>query len=271
LIIDCMAEHEKLLSKLPANDPTATTHSELPTDDPHGQTAMIAPVLSQASEITGPPYTIPATPVTPNKSTFQRRSIKVFPEMSLAVRVKKKNNEWLVSGIADWGMGYGDRAALEEGAVLLAIEVKQTEKLSSAEAQLLTYLATIRQLRIQADKKNVMMQGFYSDGDIYRFICIRNNGIVMKSQLYDISLDNPRHLKSVFNFLLGMVTTAAESSPNTSPIKPGPEQDEKIENFDREVFVEVFEDPKVDDIPIPIIYHDGTEEDEWSDILPEEE
>ena len=75
----------------------------------------------------------------------------------------------------------------------------------------------------------------------------------------------------MFNFLLGMLTTAAESSPNTSPTKPGSEQDERIENFDRDVFVEVFEDIGLDDIsPIPS-YDDEMEEVEWPDIIIVEE
>ena len=92
----------------------------------------------------------------------------------------------------------------------------------------------------------------------------------MKSVSYDICLDT-RHLKLVFNFLLSMLSTAAESSPNISSTKPGSEQDEEIENFDRNVFVEVVEDIDMDDVPTPIIYHDETEEDEWSDVIPEEE
>jgi hypothetical protein len=187
--------------------------------------------------------------------------------MSLSVRVKRGGQEWLVSGIADWAMGYGDRAVLEDGTVLLAIEAKRTENVSSAQSQLLTYLATIRQLRIQADKINVMTQGFFSDGETYTFICIRNNGTVMKSRQYDLSLDGD--LKSVFNFLLAMLITAAESSPHTSTTKPGPEQDEGIENFDRDIFVKVFED--VDYIPTPTIYHLEREEDEWSDIIISDE
>jgi hypothetical protein len=185
--------------------------------------------------------------------------------------VKRGGQEWDISGIADWAMGYGDRAALEDGAVLLAVEAKRSELIFKAEAQLLAYLATIRQLRIQANKKNVMTQGFYSDGEIYRFLCIRNNGTVMKSLLYDTSMRG-KHLKSVFNFLLGMLMTAAESSPNTSPTKPGQEQDERIENFDRDVFVEVFEDIRADNISIPTIYHDEVEEgEEMPDIIVVEE
>jgi hypothetical protein len=92
----------------------------------------------------------------------------------------------------------------------------------------------------------------------------------MKSPPYDISV-GARYLKSVFNFLLGMLNTTAESSPNTSPTKPGPEQDERIENFDQDVFVEVFEDIGIDNISIPTIYHDKVEEDELPDIILEEE
>jgi hypothetical protein len=251
LIIACMVKHRDILSnqsRLPANDLTAAT--TLIVD---GQ---------QATEITGLSYIAPTTPLMAPESTFQPLPIKVFPKMSLSVQVEKGGQEWLVSGIADWAMGYGDRAVLEDGIVLLAINAKRKENVSNAEAQLLAYLATIRQLRIQANKKNVMTQGFFSDGEIYRFMCIRNNGTVMKSRHYDISLN--KHLKPVFNFLLNMLITAVESSPNTSPTKPGPEQDEKIENFDRDIFVKVFEDVDMD--------HDEMEEDEWSDVpLPEEE
>jgi hypothetical protein len=171
-----MVKHRNLLSKskqselptdqsrLPANDPTAATspileQSELPTNDPRDQTATIVPVLDQATEIVG---LAPTTPLIAPKSTFQPLPIKIFPEMALSVEVKKGGREWYISGIADWAMGYGERAALEDGTVLLVVEAKQQKFLFCAEAQLLAYLATIRQLRIQANKKNVMTQGFYS-------------------------------------------------------------------------------------------------------------
>ena len=279
-----MVKHTNLLSeqsalpidqsRLPANDPTATTfpileQSELPTDDPHDQTATIVPVLDQATEIARPSYIASTTPLTAPKSSFQSLPIKVFPEMALSVQVKRGGREWHITGIADWAMGYGDRAVLEDGPILLAVEAKRQKLLFDAEAQLLAYLATIRQLRIQANKKNVMTQGFYSDGENYRFLCIRNNGTVMKSISYDVSMHGG-HLKSVFNFLLSMLITAAESSPNTSPTKPGPEQDERIENFDRDVFVEVFEDVDVDNISIPTTYYEEVEF-ELPDIIIEEE
>jgi hypothetical protein len=253
LIIACFAKHKQNLSKQfkkSTNDPNSATspileQSELPINDPHDQIAPTAP--SKAPESTSQPTNdsydqiAPTTPSKTPESTSQPLPIKVFPEMSLSVQVEEKGGKkWLISGIADWAMGYGNRAVLEDGTVLLAVEAKRKELYSGAEGQLLAYLATIRQLRIQANKENVMTQGFYSDGENYRFICIRNDGTVMRSQSYDTSFK--RNLKSPFNFLLGMLTTAANSSPNTSPMKPGTERDTKIKNLDWDVFVRVVED-----------------------------
>jgi hypothetical protein len=88
----------------------------------------------------------------------------------------------------------------------------------------------------------------------------------MKSPPYDVSL-SPKNLKLVFNFLLSILVPAAESSPNTSPTKPGTEQDERIKNFDQEVFVKVFEDLGTD-----VEEEDDMEEDddmEEGDVMEE--
>jgi hypothetical protein len=263
-------------SRLPANDPTAATssileQSKLLTDNPYDQTAAIAPILDQATEIAGPSYIAPTTPLVAPKSTFRPLPIKVFTEMGLSVKVKRGDQKSHISGIADWTIGYGNRASSDDGAVLLAVEAKRKEFLLKAQVQLLVYLATIRQLRIQADKKNVMTQGFYSDGEMFRFVCIRNNGTVMMSDMYDI-YTRKTHLKTVFNFLLGMLNTAAESSPNTSPAKPGPEQDERIEKFDQDVFVKVFKGIDSDNISEPISsFEDEMEEEELPDFTIIEE
>ena len=46
----------------------------------------------------------------------------------------------------------------------------------------------------------------------------------------------------MFNFLLNILNTAAESSLYTGPVKPGVEQEERIQNLDQELFAEVCED-----------------------------
>jgi hypothetical protein len=233
----CFAKHKKNFSKqseLSTNDSTITTspileQSELSTNDP---TTTTSPILKQ-SELPTKDLHNQITPTTPSKtpeSTSQPLPIKVFHEMPLSVQIERRSKKWVLSGIANWAMGYGDEAVLEDGIVLLAVQATQ-RLFSAAEGRLLAYLATIRQLRIQANKENVMTQGFYTDGENYVFMCIHNDGTVMGSRWFELSFKG--HLKSAFNFLLSMLATAANSSPNTGPMKPEKEQD---------VFVRVIED-----------------------------
>ena len=228
-----------------------TERFDPPTVD---QATTIVPVLNPADQAT-----IAAAATTPLMTPQNTPlPIKVFPDIALSVQVRKGSQEWNISGIADWVMGYGKRAVLEDGAVLLAVEAKRQRNLFGAEAQLLTYLAIIRQLRIQARKKNVMTQGFYSDGGNYKFLCICNNGTVIRSKTYNVV--NEGDLRLVFNFLLNILNTAAESSLHTSPVKPGVEQEERIQNLDQEVFVEVCEDiSRVSTLPL---YGEGPEGEE---------
>jgi len=263
LMVACKVKHNAILSK----------QFEASTGDSAPQVPATTPKLDQASEIAGSSSDI--RPTTPSEANFGLPSplpIRVFPEMALSVRVAKGGQEWLVSGIADWALGYGERSVLEDGTVMIAVEAKRTENIGHAKAQLLAYLATIRQLRIQANKTNVMTQGFYSDGQEYTFVCIRNDGSVMFSMTYNLL--HRGKLKTVFNFLLSMLDTAAKSSPHTSPTKRGPAQNDEIQNFDRDIFVKVFKDGDgAGSITPPIIYHDETDEEEWPDfsLIPEEE
>jgi hypothetical protein len=142
LIIACIVKHRDILSeqsRLLASDLIAATipiteQSKLPTNSPYHQ---------QATEITGPLDIALTTPLMVPKSTSQPLPIKVFPKMSLSVQVEKGSQGWLVSRIADWALGYRDRAVLKDGTVLLAIKAKQKENISDAKAQLLAYLVTI--------------------------------------------------------------------------------------------------------------------------------
>ncbi|KAH0566441.1 hypothetical protein GP486_000153 [Trichoglossum hirsutum] len=263
LMVACKVKHNAILSK----------QLEASTGDSAPQVPATTPKPDQTSEIAGSSSDI--RPTTPSEANFGLPSplpIRVFPEMALSVRVAKGGQEWLVSGIADWALGYGERSVLEDGTVMIAVEAKRTENIGHAKAQLLAYLATIRQLRIQANKTNVMTQGFYSDGQEYTFVCIRNDGSVMFSMTYNLL--HRGKLKTVYNFLLSMLDTAAKSSPHTSPTKRGPAQNEEIQNFDRDIFVKVFKDGDgAGSITPPIIYHDETDEEEWPDfsLIPEEE
>jgi hypothetical protein len=160
LIVTCMVKYKNILSKeFPTDDPTAATapipkQFQRPTDDAHDQT-IIAPVHDEATEVARPSIT-PTTPLIAPKSTSEPLPFIVFPEMPMSVLVKSGGQVWRVSEIADWAIGCGSRALLEDGTVLLAIEAKWPTTFFQAQSQLLVYLAVIRQLRIQANKTNVM-------------------------------------------------------------------------------------------------------------------
>lgn len=165
--------------------------------------------------------------------------IRVFPELELDVIVTTTPDgcatpsQTRVSGRADWALGYGRRSDALSGAVLVAVEAKRLETFSQAESQLLTYLAILRQLRILADKTNPVVQGFYTDGTQYKFLGITNDGEVFTSRTYDIR--DAADMKTVFNFIVTIMSTASMSSPNTSP-----EKGRGVQRFDRDVWVKVY-------------------------------
>lgn len=86
----------------------------------------------------------------------------MFPESNVSVRMKMHQAEFLITGRADWAMGY--KAMGDEGSLLNAIEAKQRSEFSKGEAQLTAYLAILRENRRRAKKVNHRTQGFYSDG-----------------------------------------------------------------------------------------------------------
>ena len=116
------------------------------------------------------------------------------------------------------------------GSALLAVEAKS---IGQAEAQLLTYLATMRALRRQKFKKNDFVQGFYADGSLFRFMAIDYDGTVLASKFYERRYD----LLHIFNWTRTMIEAAARSSPTA---KPGVERDTEIESFRQNIFLRFY-------------------------------
>jgi hypothetical protein len=70
------------------------------------------------------------------------------------------------------------------GSVLVAVEAKNQSS-GQAECQRLTYLATMRALRRQRFKTNDFVQGFYADGNMFRFLAIDSDGSVLASKIFE--------------------------------------------------------------------------------------
>jgi hypothetical protein len=189
------------------------------------------------------PFEMSNLPMPPNPSTPKRavnmeqmKNVKLFLEFSLSVQMHNKNSKFLVTSRADWALGYSN--ARDEGALLVAIEAKQRSEFSKGEAQLIAYLAILRENRLRAGKTNTITQGFYSDGERFAFICITADGSIERS-LTLISVQE-EDLKIVFNFIVTMIETAIKSTPNASPTKPDQIQEKEINHFEDEVWLKVY-------------------------------
>jgi hypothetical protein len=170
---------------------------------------------------------------------FERWS-GVYPEVELAVEVMDPNtNEKVrVTGRADWGFGYGGRNGATHGTFLVAMEAKRRDLFSTAERQLVTYLAILRELRIRAGQTNAVTQGFYTDGYRYCFMAINADGEVQSCAPYDVM--SPEGGRTIFNFIVTILESAMKCSPTVTPSKAAEQRDKEISNFTREVWSKVY-------------------------------
>ena len=67
----------------------------------------------------------------------------------------------------------------------MALEAKGSSTLYHGEAQLTAYLAILRENRRRVGKPNAMTQGFCSDGRLFGFICIKDDGTLMQALVFD--------------------------------------------------------------------------------------
>jgi hypothetical protein len=103
------------------------------------------------------------TPSTPQKANVNTpfaepaKRVSLFTETMMSVEVPDKSvpgGKTLVCGRADWSLGYSSLGS--EGALLIAMEAKKREEFSKGEAQLITYLAILRERRRRAGKINII-------------------------------------------------------------------------------------------------------------------
>ena len=182
-------------------------------------------------------------PSTPNaKSPFDPAQFTISPELDLTVEIEDRNHEkptkLRITGRADWALAYGDRKGFCCGNALIAVNAKSPSTFSGARSQLLTYLAIIQRIRRQHDKVNHCVQGFFSDGTVYCFMAINNEGMIVSSKYYTI--ESGKELRTVFNWIVSLMATSVKSSPSTSPTKPGSTRDEEINNLTEKVFVKFY-------------------------------
>lgn len=176
-----------------------------------------------------------STTLRPNTPDTSNGLLTVFPELEMSVTMidPATRTPVRIAGRADWAYGYGARGGCS-GSFVIAVEAKQRSTLSSAESQLLAYLAIMREQRSALCKTNVVVQGFYTDGRQYTFMSIDNDGKVQSSCA--LAVMNAAGRKTIFNFIVQMLDTAMKSTPSASPTRPLERRDRQVAHFDREVW-----------------------------------
>jgi hypothetical protein len=107
--------------------------------------------------------------------------------------------------------------------LLLCVEAKFHGSLSDALAQLVVYLACLRQSHLNRGRSNTSVYGIATDGLSYVFVTIAHQGILRQSKLFNV-LDGD--LSTVLGCLQYILETAMSMSPN---LTPGTDADDPID------------------------------------------
>jgi hypothetical protein len=97
--------------------------------------------------------------------------------------------------------------------LLLCAEAKIKDNLGSAYGQLVVYLASLRESRINRGKRDCSVYGIATDGLKYVFVTITNDGTLLFSKQFDVEKGD---LPVVLGCLRYILEKAVSMSPNSS-------------------------------------------------------
>ena len=135
-------------------------------------------------------------------------------DLSIEITEPSSSRRVHVVGQADSGLGCDGRETVKEGTFLGVIEVERRQDFSMGERNLLAHLAILRELGAQQREASTMAQGFFTDGERYTFVAIRNDGTIKQSAVYgvDYMLKNKQpQLKTIFNFIITILDNLRKS------------------------------------------------------------
>jgi len=126
--------------------------------------------------------------------------------------------ETIVSGRVDYGVGIviGSWRVSNRPfhSLLLCVEAESHGGVSVALPQLVVYLASLRQSRLNQGRSNASVYGVVTDGFSFVFVTITHEGVLKKSRLFDVLHGN---LPIVLGCLQYILETTMSMSPNLTP------------------------------------------------------
>jgi len=120
--------------------------------------------------------------------------VKVHCEVSFTHPINHipTSDDIVVGGRVDHGVGIVIRSGKKKAfnqlfhSLLLCIEAKFNGRLTDAFTQLIVYLGSLRQSRINRGRSNTSVYGVATDGLCYVFVTITHQGVIKKSRHFDI-------------------------------------------------------------------------------------
>ena len=142
--------------------------------------------------------------------------LELLHETPLSRKVMYKGEEMILTGSADYILYYESQVKGSFGTNLVIVEAKKTGFADGCLPQLLSYLEIVSASRREQGKENAVVYGIASDGVVFRFCCVNNDGAFSLGAPLDWSMGN--HKDYIYSMIRKIVRTAALSSPSITPI-----------------------------------------------------
>ncbi|OBT88388.1 hypothetical protein VE02_02298 [Pseudogymnoascus sp. 03VT05] len=156
-------------------------------------------------------------PPKPQLPVDEPARLELWHKTPLSRRVLYKGEEIILSGFADYSLYYESQSKEEFATNLVIVEAKKLGFADGALPQLISYLGIVSAARREQRKRNAVVYGIASDGIVFRFCRVDNDGKFSQSAPLDWRMKG--HKDRIFSTTRMIVKTAALSSLSTTPIK----------------------------------------------------
>ncbi|KFZ17437.1 hypothetical protein V501_01711 [Pseudogymnoascus sp. VKM F-4519 (FW-2642)] len=178
-------------------------------------------IASQRGRSESPPGEPPAVchshPPKPQLIIEEPAQLELSHETPLSGEIVFKGEDRILTGFADYSLFYESKSKDTLGTNLVIMEAKKTGFSDGALPQLVSYLGIVPTARREQGKSNAVVYGIASNGVVFRFCRVNNDGQFSQSAPLDWRMDG--HKERIFSTIRMIVRTAALSSPSTTPIK----------------------------------------------------
>ncbi|OBT50282.1 hypothetical protein VE04_09482 [Pseudogymnoascus sp. 24MN13] len=143
--------------------------------------------------------------------------LELLHEVPLSTEVVHKGEQRSLTGYAGYTLFYNRFSSDPLATNLVVVEAKRRGGTDLALPQLISYLGIIHKARQEKKKENSMAYGIISDGNVFRFCRVANDGKYGQSGLLEWSRVTERG--KIYSIIRSIIRTAALSSPSTTPIR----------------------------------------------------